>query len=70
MIFKTKIKQPKTAVSLENVVGNISCEYSTELMMSPYRLDTIIYIILYYIILYYIILYDIIYTASQLCITI
>ena len=32
--------QLKTTVSLENIVGNISCEDDTE-MTSPFRLDTI-----------------------------
>ena len=40
MDFKTKIEQLKTTVSLENIVGNISCEDDTE-MTSPFRLDTI-----------------------------
>ena len=40
MNFKTKIEQLKTTVSLENIVGNISCEDDTE-MTSPFRLDTI-----------------------------
>ena len=40
MTFKTKIEQLKTAVSLENIVDNISCEYGTE-MTSFFHLDTI-----------------------------
>ena len=40
MDFKTNIEQLKTTVSLENIVGNISCEDDTE-MTSPFRLDTI-----------------------------
>ena len=31
MAFKTKIEQLKTAVSLENIADNISCEYGTEM---------------------------------------
>ena len=40
MIFKTKIEHLKTGVSLENIVGNISCEYGAK-MTSPFHLDTI-----------------------------
>ena len=40
MVFKTKIKELKTVVSLENIAGNISCENVTE-MTSPFCLDTI-----------------------------
>ena len=40
MVFKTKIEQLKTAVSLENIVGNTSYEDDME-MMSLFRLDTI-----------------------------
>ena len=39
-IIKHIIEQLKTTVSLENIVGNISCEDNTE-MTSPFRLDTI-----------------------------
>ena len=47
MDLKTKIEQLKMTVSLENIVGNISCEGDTE-MTSPFRLDTItLYFFLY-----------------------
>ena len=39
-VFKTKIEELKTVISLENIAGNISCEDVTE-MTSPFRLDTI-----------------------------
>ena len=32
MVFKTKIKQLKTAVSFWNIAANISCEDGTEMM--------------------------------------
>ena len=40
MVFKTKIKQLKRTVSLENIVGNISSEKNTEIT-SSICLDTI-----------------------------
>ena len=40
MVFKTKIEQLKTAFSLGNIAGNISCEDGTEMTL-PFRLDTI-----------------------------
>ena len=40
MVFKTKIEQLKMTVSLENIVGNISCE-DDMVMTSPFCLDTI-----------------------------
>ena len=39
-VFKAKIKELKTVISLENIAGNISYEDVTE-MTSPFRLDTI-----------------------------
>ena len=39
-LFQNKIEQLKTTVSLENIVGNISCKDDME-MTSPFRLDTI-----------------------------
>ena len=40
MVFETKIEQPKTAVSLENITTNISCENDME-PTSPIGLATI-----------------------------
>ena len=40
IVFKTKIEQLKTTLSLANIVGNIASEDDTE-MASPFRLDTI-----------------------------
>ena len=41
MVFKAKIEQLKIAVSLQNIAGNISCEYSMETgMTSLFRLGT------------------------------
>ena len=41
MVFKTILEQLKTAFSLGNIAGNISCEDGTEMIL-PFRLDTII----------------------------
>ena len=40
MVLRTKIEQPKTAVSLENTAGKISCDDDTE-VTSFFRLDTL-----------------------------
>ena len=34
MVFKTKLKQLKAAVSLENIAGNISYQYGTEITLT------------------------------------
>ena len=38
MFFKTEIEQLRSTVSLENIAGNIPCEWNTK-MTSPFGLD-------------------------------
>ena len=39
MVLGTEIEQLKATVSLENIAGNISCEYNTK-KTPPFGLDT------------------------------